>query len=165
MRITEVKHHLDGRIERFDCRLVLRRPHVVVLLFEHGTPAQHGGFSFPAGSRSFGFFWHRRSYSLYRITGPTGDLIAHRFDVVERMRLLAQEVSYVDLLLDVWVDASGTPRLEDEDEVAEYRRRGLLSDGQRARIERTRRLLLRRHAAIAREAAGLLAQEEARPDP
>ena len=55
MRITEVKHHLDGRIERFDCRLVLRRPHVVVLLFEHGTPVQHGGFSFPAGSRSFGF--------------------------------------------------------------------------------------------------------------
>ncbi len=35
MRITEVKRHLDGRTERFDCHLVLRRPHLVVVRFEH----------------------------------------------------------------------------------------------------------------------------------
>jgi predicted RNA-binding protein associated with RNAse of E/G family len=94
------------------------------------------------------------------MVGPNGHLIAHRFDVVEDVRLDEGEVSYTDLLLDLWVDPRGSLRVEDEDEVAEYARRGLLSAAQRARIERTRGLLLRRHAVIAREAARLLPEAE-----
>lgn len=160
MRVTEVKRHLDGRVERFDCRLVARRPHLAVLRFDHRAELRAGGFLFPAGSRSYGFFWRRRPYQLYRMTGPDGRLIAHRFDVVEGVRLDEAEVSYTDLLLDLWVDPQGGSRVEDEDEVAAYARRGLLSTEQRARIERTRGLLLRRHAVIAREAARLLASIE-----
>ena len=160
MRVTEVKRHLDGQVERFGCRLVARRPHLTVLRFDHGAELRAGGFLFPAGSRSYGFFWRRRPYQLYRMVGPNGRLIAHRFDVVEGVRLDEDEVSYTDLLLDLWVDPQGGPRVEDEDEVAEYARRGLLSPAQRAHIERTRGLLLRRHAVIAREAARLLASME-----
>ena len=157
MRITEVKRHLDGRVERFDCRLVLRLPHVVVLRFDHPSALRVDGVSIPKGSRSYGFIWRRRPYLLYRILGPDGRLIAHRFDVVEAVRLGEQEVSYTDLLLDVWVDAAGNPRVEDEDEVADYVRRGQLSTARRIRIRRTRDLLLRRHQTIAREASRLLA--------
>ena len=157
MRVTEVKRHLNGRSERFDCRLLARRPHLAVLRFDHGGERRASGFVFPAGSRSFGFFWRRRPYVLYRMVGPDGRLIAHRFDVVEEVRLDEDEVSYTDLLLDVWVDPRGGLRVEDEDEVAEHARRGLLSAAQRARIQRTQGLLLRRHAAIAREAARLIA--------
>ncbi len=156
MRIAEVKRHLDGRIERFDCRLVLRRPHLVVLRFDHTTARRAGGFSIPSGSRSFGFFWRRRSYQLYRIENPTGALIAHRFDVVENVHLGEREVSYTDLLLDLWVDPAGNARVEDGDEVAEYARRGRLSFAQRARIEGARKLLLHRHGVIEREAGRLL---------
>ena len=157
MEITEVKRHLDGRVERFACRLVLRRPHLAVLRFDHKEARPAGGLRLPAGSRTFGFFWRRRPYVLYRIVGPGGRLIAHRFDVVEDVRLGETEVSYTDLLLDLWVDANGTAQIEDEDEVEEHARRGLLSPGQRKRIERTRELLLRGQQAIAREAARLLA--------
>ena len=160
MQVTEVKRHLDGRVERFDCRLIARWPHLAVLRFDHRAELRAGGFLFPAGSRSYGFFWRRRPYQLYRMVGPDGRLIAHRFDVVEGVRLDEDEVSYTDLLLDLWVDPQGGPRAEDEDEVAEYARRGLLSPAQRAHIERTRGLLLRRHAVIAREAARLLASIE-----
>ena len=160
MRVTEVKRHLDGRVERFGCRLVARRPHFALLRFDHGGELRAGGFRFPAGSRSYGFFWRRRPYQLYRMVGPDGRLIAHRFDVVEGVRLGEDEISYTDLVLDLWVDAQGRARVEDEDELAEYARRGLLSKAQRARIERTRGLLLRRHDVIAREAAGLLASIE-----
>ncbi len=160
MRIAEVKRHLDGRVERFDCRLVVRRPHVVVLRFDHEEEWQAGTVVLPLGSRSFGFFWQRRPYLLYRMAGPDGRLIGHRFDVVEEVRLAEREVSYTDLLLNLWVDAGGSVWVEDEDEVAECARRGLLSLAQRKRIERTRGWLLRRHAAIAREAARLLPQAE-----
>ncbi len=156
MRIIEVKRHLDGRIQRFPCRLVLRRPHLAILRFDHDKELRAGGFRFPANSRTYGFFWRRRPYLLYRIVSPNGHLIAHRFDVVEDVRLEEGKVSYTDLLLDLWVDPQGGLRVEDEDEVTECERRGLLSPAQRARIERTRRLLLRRHAAIGREAARLL---------
>ena len=157
MEVTEVKRHLNGRVERFGCRLVLRRPHLAILRFDHKEARSAGGLRLPAGSRTFGFFWRRRPYVLYRIVGPDGRLIAHRFDVVEDVRLGETEVSYTDLLLDLWVDANGTAQVEDEDEVEEHARRGLLSPGQRKRIERTRELLLRGQQAIAREAARLLA--------
>ena len=157
MEVTEVKRHLDGRVERFACRLVLRRPHLAVLRFDHKEARHAGGLRLPAGSHTFGFFWRRRPYVLYRIVGPDGGLIAHRFDVVEDVRLGETEVSYTDLLLDLWVDANGTAQIEDEDEVEEHVRRGLLSHGQLDRIEHARVLLLRRHRAIAREAARLLA--------
>ena len=157
MRVVEVKRHLDGRVERFDCRLVLRRPQLAVLRFDHHARLRTGGFVLPAGGRTFGFFWRRRPYVYYRIEGTDGQLILHRFDVVEEVRLADAEVSYMDLLLDVLVDPSGVARVEDDDDVGEYARRGLLSASQQARIERARALLLRRHAAIEREAARLLA--------
>ncbi len=77
--------------------------------------------------------------------------------MVEEVRLADEEVSYTDLLLDVLIEPSGVVRVEDDDHVAEYARRGLLSASQQARIERARALLLRRHAAIEREASRLLA--------
>ena len=157
MRVVEVKSHLDGRVERFDCGLVLRRTHLAVRRFDHRARLRAGGVVLPAGGRTFGFFWRRRPYVYYRIEGPDGQLILHRFDVVEEVRLADEEVSYMDLLLDVLVDPRGVVRVEDDDHVVEYARRGLLSAAQQARIERARSLLLRRHAAIAREAACLVA--------
>ena len=157
MRVVEVKRHLDGRVERFDCGLVLRRTHLAVLRFDHRARLRAGGVVLPAGGRTFGFFWRRRPYVYYRIEGPDGQLILHRFDVVEEVRLADEEVSYMDLLLDVLVDPSGVVRVEDDDHVVEHARRGLLPAAQRARIQRARALLLRRHAVIAREAGRLLA--------
>lgn len=156
MRITEVKRHLEGGAHRFECELVLRRPHLVIVLFRHWRSRSAGGFSIPRGSRTHGFFWRRRPYSLYRIVRPDGELIAHRYDVVDDIRLGGREVSYLDLLLDIWIAPDRSVEIEDEDDVVEYARRGLLSKVQVEAIHRARALVLRRHAAIAREASRLL---------
>ncbi|MEX1253637.1 MAG: DUF402 domain-containing protein [Dehalococcoidia bacterium] len=157
MEVIEVKRHLDGRVERFACRLVARERRVAVLRFDHQRRRTAGGFELPAGGRTYAFLWPRRSYVLYRILGPDGALILHRFDVVEGVRLGDGEVSYLDLLLDVLVDPAGRVRVEDEDHVADFARRGLLSKARQARIERAKTLLRRRHRAVEREAARLLA--------
>lgn len=156
MRITEVKRHPDGAEHRFDCELVLRRPHLVVVLFEHWHGRSAGGFDIPAGSRTYGFFWSRRPYSLYRIAGPDGTLIAHRYDIVQDVRLGDREVSYLDLLLDIWVTPDGAVLIEDADDVAAWRQAGLLSAEQVGRIERAQALVLRRHRSIAGATARLL---------
>ncbi len=156
MRITEVKRHLDGRVERHSLHLVLRRPHLVIAFYEFARGLQTDGFTFPRGSFSYGFFWKRRPYVMYRMLDPQGQLVANRFDVVEDVHLGEREVSYRDLLLDIWIDASGVVQVADEDDVADARREGALSNARLARIERTHNLLLRRHRVIAAEAERLL---------
>ena len=156
MRITEVKRHLDGRVERFPCELVHRERRVVVVRYRHERERVAGGYRLPVGGVTYGFVWPARSYVLYRFVGPDGVRIADRFDVVERVAATAMEVRYTDLLLDMWVDPSGGVRTEDEEEVAEFARRGLLTAAQRARVERTRALLLRRYRSVLAEADRLL---------
>jgi predicted RNA-binding protein associated with RNAse of E/G family len=107
---------------------------------------------FPAGSRTYGFFWARRHYLLYVLHAPDGGLIAHRFDVVDEVRLRPGRVEYLDLALDVWADPSGRAWTEDEEEVVELASQGLLSPQRLALIERTKRLLLAHHRRIAAEA-------------
>ena len=156
MRITEVKRHLDGREVRFDLQLVLHRPHLIVASFVHPKALQRDGFTFERGSISYGFFWRRRPYVMYRMLDPQGQLVANRFDIVEDVRLSEREVSYRDLLLDIWSDASGMVLVTDQDDVADARREGTISNAQLERIGRTRDLILRRHRVIAAEAERLL---------
>jgi predicted RNA-binding protein associated with RNAse of E/G family len=124
--------------------------------FDHWRGRSVGGFRFPRGSVTHGFFWTRRRYSLYRMRGPDRRLIADRYDIVEDVRISEREVSYLDLLLDIWVAPGGAAQIEDEDEVLDHAHRGLLSGGQRSLIEETKALVLRRHHAIASEAEALL---------
>jgi hypothetical protein len=117
--VLEVKRFPGGSQETFRCLTLDVSPRLAVLLFPHPSERRAGGFLFPAGSRTYGFFWARRHYLLYVLHGPDGGLIAHRFDVVDEVRLRPGRVEYLDLALDIWVDPSGRAWAEDEDEVFE----------------------------------------------
>jgi len=150
--VLEVKRFPRGGQETYRCLALDMSPRLAVLLFPHPSERRAGGFLFPAGSRTYGFFWARRHYLLYVLRGPDGGLIAQRFDVVDEVRLRPGRVEYLDLALDVWVDPSGRAWTEDEDEVVELASQGLLSSQRLALIERTKRLLLASHRRIAAEA-------------
>jgi hypothetical protein len=151
-RIHETKRTLDGRRQSFDCGLVAVTPRLAIVRFEHPAARSVGGFFFPIGSHTLGFFWAGRHYNLYRFTGPDGAVIAYRFDVVDSVRVTPDHVGYTDLLLDAWLPPGGDPRVEDEDEVAQAEAAGLLTPRRRTIIERTRRLLERHHHRIVTEA-------------
>lgn len=151
--VTEVKRFLDGHTESFQCEALAVGAGAAVVRFRHRQGRTAGGFHLPAGSVTYGFFWRGRHYTLYRFVGPDGRLIAHRFDVVDEVRISRRRIEYLDLLLDLWVDPEGHARLEDEDDVTEYAARGLLSPERLALIERTRRHLLARCRRIIEAAA------------
>ena len=151
--VTEIKRFLDGRQELFRCEGLAVGAREAVIRFQHREPRTVGGFHFPAGSVTYGFFWRGRHYILYRFVGPDGRLIAHRFDVVDEVRISRHRVEYLDLALDMWVDPDGRAWLEDEEEVAEYAARGLLSPQQLALVEQTRRHLAARYRRIIEGAA------------
>lgn len=155
--IRETKRSLDGRAQGFDCGLVSVTPRLAIVRFEHTAARTAGGFHLPAGSHTYGFFWARRHYNLYRFTAADRSVIAYRFDVVDGVRITPGHVGYTDLYLDAWLPPGGPLRIEDEDEVAAAAAAGLLGPRRLALIDATRRLLERAYPRIAAEAERELA--------
>ncbi|MGE3411601.1 MAG: hypothetical protein AB7L91_05200 [Dehalococcoidia bacterium] len=154
--IVEVKRRLDGSEQRFGCELVEQTSSFVIARYH--LEATAGPID------SYGVFWARRPYVCYHMVHRAdGREWVSRFDVVRDVRLGAREVSYTDLLLDLWVDADG-PRWEDDDEVQAAAVAGLLTRTDQERIARTRSLLDRRHRTIVRELRARLARLGALPD-
>jgi hypothetical protein len=151
-KILEVKRHLDGREEIFECERILVTPNEAVVRFE--IPVDVG--KVPAGTLTIGFFWRWRTYNLYRFVSPESDVLGHRFDVVSEVRIAPDRVRYLDLLLDVLVDQDGHVTVEDEEDVTEALSAGMLTDKQLETIERTRDQLTRSHERIARDAMALV---------
>jgi predicted RNA-binding protein associated with RNAse of E/G family len=154
--IVETKRTLDGRVQTFHCAGLLVTARLAVVRFDHSAARSVAGFFFPEGSYTVGYFWRTRPYNCYRFTSPSGEAIAYRFDVVDRVRIQDHAVGFRDLLLDIWVDPAGHARVEDEDEVAAARAAGLLRERDLARIERSRRLIFRDHPRIIAECEAIL---------
>lgn len=155
--VDEVKRTPDGREQVFRCGLLDQSPARSVVLFITEREVRSGGYRFPPGSRTYGLFWARRPYTCYRMHGPDGALIAHRFDVVDAVRLRPGRIEYRDLLLDVWVPPGAPAYAEDEEEVEAAAAAGLLTPAEAARVRRVRTLLLGRYRRIIAEVAAVLA--------
>ena len=143
MTITEVKHHLDGREERFECDLLLMGDDVALVrfAFSQDRPYEDGPFRLPTGQIvTLAAFWENRSYLVYRLIDEDGQLIGHRFDVCADVRL-GDEIHYTDLLLDVWMPPDGSIHVLDEHEVEAAIADGLISRAQAAHIGETRQYL------------------------
>jgi predicted RNA-binding protein associated with RNAse of E/G family len=146
--ILEVKRHLDGREETFECEGLVVTRDVAVVRFVNPKPIG----TLPAGSATLGFFWRRRPYNLYRFLAPDGDLLGHRMDVVADVRIEPERLEYLDLVVDVRVSPTGELEIEDEDEAKEVAERGLLRPEHLAAIERALRTIVRDHRRILRDA-------------
>ena len=154
--ITEVKRHLDGREQRFETELVYRTASSLVVLYR----VPEGRYGLAAPLDSYGCYWAGRSYICYHMVRPpeapdAGREVVTRFDVARDIAIAADEVRFLDLLLDLAV-VDGVPRWEDEDEVAAALGSGALSPADGAHIERARRTLEQGHRRVVREIRWLL---------
>jgi hypothetical protein len=124
----ERKKKVDGTIEDYETELVYRDGRVAIVRFEvkKGGGPPRLAVTVPPGSVSYGYFWARRPYSLYRWIGPQGSLLAHRFDAVGEVRIHPGGVEYEDLVLDWWVLPDGTLLEEDREELDEAIAAGLV---------------------------------------
>ncbi|MCZ7578547.1 MAG: DUF402 domain-containing protein [Dehalococcoidia bacterium] len=103
-RYREVKVKPGGAELAYETDLVHRDRTLVIVRF---LMRQGGGppslpVEVPAGSVSYGYFWARRPYNVYRWLRADGTLIAHRFDAVTEVRIAGDSVRYRDLALDWW---------------------------------------------------------------
>jgi hypothetical protein len=154
-RIKEVKRHLDGRVQTFDCEPVRVEEDRAVVSFR--LPTRVGDF--PRGTRTLGFFWQNRSYNLYRFLSPDGDLLGHRLDVVADVKIEPERIEYLDLVVDVLVSPTGDVHVEDEEEAKRAAHKGLLEPQHLEAIESALGTILRDPRRIFRDADRLLRRD------
>lgn len=146
----ERKRKPDGTVLDYDTRLVHRDAQVLIVRFDVqkrvGPPRLP--VEVPEGSVSYGYFWPRRPFSIYRWMAPDGSLIAHRFDAVTDVHITADEVDYRDLILDWWVFPDGTLVEEDRDELEEALAAGTFSAADAAKAEESARQVFSRYRHI-----------------
>lgn len=154
MTIVEVKRHLDGREERFVCDVLDLVPgeRAVIRWQAHlEKPLEDGPLRIPAGLLvTLGYFWTKQNYLIYRMTRPDPDgvLWGHRFDICTDVSISSQEIRYLDLIVDVWVDSHENFFVLDEDELRDARARGLLTPEQLEIVDATLRELQARYREI-----------------
>jgi hypothetical protein len=151
-KFVEVKRRLDGSSEEFDCPLVHRAERVVVVSFK--LPAAVGDV--PKGTTTLGWFWTRRPYDLYRFIAKDGEVLRHRFDVVDDVVIAEDRVEYLDLIVDVVVSPTGEITIEDEDELQRAAKGGRVDAKRVDAIERALTTITRDWRRIVREALAVL---------
>ena len=133
---VEEKTKLDGTVQRYELLAVAQTE--TFAAGRYVVPAAGGPPRFPvvipAGTVSDGYFWESRPYIVYRMRGPDGALICHRFDAVRDVRVSQGHVRYTDLVLDWWVLPDGRVIEEDEDELESAIAEGVISAPEAAEI-------------------------------
>lgn len=126
--VIERKLSVDGQVREYGCELAWLDSRAAVVRF--ALPAGSGGFGagvpIPAGSVSWGYFWARRPYNVYRFIAPGGEAVAHRFDAVTDVRPGREVIEYRDLVLDWWATPDGQLIEEDREEFEALRAAGQL---------------------------------------
>ena len=155
--IVERKYKPDGSVREYACELVARHPGLTVVRFlmPDGGDIFGAPISVPPGSVSFGWFWARRPYNLYRMFGPDDRLLCHRFDAVADVRLLEGAIEYRDLVLDWWVLPDDTILEEDRDELELLAANAILSATDVEAANRAALEVLSRYRHIIEDVAAL----------
>ncbi|MBI2766948.1 MAG: DUF402 domain-containing protein [Chloroflexi bacterium] len=155
--ILERKEKPDGSWREYPCTLVRREPGLAVVRFvmERGGAVFGTPIAIPPGSISFGYFWARRPYNLYRMKTVAGEVIAHRFDAVTDVRLGEEAIEYRDLILDWWAQPDGTLVEEDREEFEAALESGGLGAKDLARAHAAARQVFSRYRHIIDEAAAI----------
>ena len=153
----ERKRKLDGSIHDYDTELVHRDGRVAIVRFHmtRGGGPPRLPVVVPAGSVSYGFFWARRPYNLYRWLDPEGNVIAHRLDAVTDVRFGEDGLEYRDLVLDWWVLPDDTLLEEDRNELEEAIATGAISPEDAERANEAARQVYSRYRHIIDEAVAL----------
>ncbi len=116
--VLERKIKPDGAVREYPCRLVHIEPGFAVIRYvvEKGGVVFGAPVDVPPDSVSYGYFWQRRPYSVYRMKRRDGRLIAHRFDASTVVEITPEAITYRDLVLDWWITPTGEVIEEDVDE-------------------------------------------------
>ena len=135
MLFRELKRHIDKPDEEYTCDLHASGAGWVVLYYVSAKPWTVADAYLPIGSKTLAFYKAGASQVLWQMSDPTGHLMGHLFHLCRELHIAQNWVSYLDLLLDVWVNPAGKATVLDRDDVEACKLSGKLSKDDLADIE------------------------------
>ncbi|MCX8043803.1 MAG: DUF402 domain-containing protein [Desulfobacterota bacterium] len=150
--ILERKRHKNKPDEHFPCTLLLAEHGYVVLWYRAPRPGMIRDILLPAGTCTVAHYWENRGYVLWRMFYPCATAAGTLFHICSDVRLLPHEVSYLDLILDIWVSPAGAVRILDEDELTRCRAFELVSESEHAWINEQQLIILETYQQLIAEA-------------
>ncbi len=128
MLFCELKRHLNKPDETYRCDLVARGTDWVVLSYVSNRAWDFAGTHLPAGSQTLALYQTAVAHVLWRMCVPSGVLKGHLFHICRDVQVEERRVSYLDLLLDIWIDSDGVVEVLDREDVDMCYREGKLCE-------------------------------------
>ena len=149
----EVKINKNKPTQRFACELLHRGEGFVILKYISTTLGKIHDITIRQGATTIAFYWSDRGYVLWRMYGRDAGLIGTLFHVCTNVTITDVQVSYLDLLIDVWVAPDGSVSVLDEDELAGCVRADQITQEEAVWIEKQKKIIINKYHTIIAEAA------------
>ncbi len=156
MLFCELKRHLNKPDETYRCDLVARDTDWVVLSYVSNRAWDFAGTHLPAGSQTLAFYQAAVAHVLWRMCVPSGDLKGHLFHICRDVQVEERRVSYLDLLLDIWIDSNGVVEVLDREDVDMCYREGKLCEADLKSIAAEEKRIVAHWPGLVREMDALL---------
>ena len=125
-KILEIKRHLNKPDESYLCDLLKRNSDWIIVKYVSDRPGRVGSVIFDAGSKTYAYYKIGVGYVIWKMLDPDDILKGYLFHICQDLHVEKDKVKYLDLLLDVWIDADGQITILDRDEVEECKAKGVI---------------------------------------
>ncbi len=156
MLFCEFKRHFDKPDETYMCDLVARGTDWVVLSYVSNRAWEVAGALLPAGSQTLAFYQTDVAHVLWRMCAPSGNLKGHLFHICRDVQVEEHKVSYLDLLLDIWISSDGVVEVLDREDVDVCYREGKLCEADLKAIAAEEKRIVTHWPVLVREMDALL---------
>ena len=156
MLFCEFKRHLDKPDETYMCDLVARGTDWVVLSYVSNRAWEVAGALLPAGSQTLAFYHMGVAHVLWQMHAPSGNLKGHLFHICRDVQVEERRVSYLDLLLDIWIGSDGVVEILDREDVDMCYREGKLCEADLEAIAAEEKRIVAHWPVLVREMDSLL---------
>jgi protein associated with RNAse G/E len=127
-KILEIKRHLNKPDETYLCDLLKRNGDWVIVKYVSERPGRVGAVTFDAGSTTLAYYRTGMGYVIWKMLTPEWRLEGYLFHICQDLHVEHDQVNYLDLLLDVWIDAAGRLTILDRDEVEDCAGKGVIGE-------------------------------------
>lgn len=152
LHILEIVHSVNGDKRQYDCELLLIDEEKAVIKYIRERKHDIGVAILPRGGITKAIYWKNRNFNVLKMYSENKKLMGYYINICEAMQISKEQISWRDLVLDLWITDSGNTYWLDEDEVKKYKLLRLLSEEQLIIIQRTRQYLEKNYKDILLEA-------------
>ena len=130
MKILELKRHLNKPEESYLCDLIRRGSDYIIVKYVSDRSGRVGSVNFNAGSKTYAYYKIGMGYVIWKMFNSDTRLEGYLFHICQDIHVEEDKVKYLDLLLDVWIDAEGQITILDRDEVEECALKGVIGESE-----------------------------------